>query len=43
SPVFYDEIILRCLDDDSKRRPSAIEIEKTLELFEQAFLENDHT
>ncbi|CAF3921731.1 unnamed protein product [Rotaria sp. Silwood1] len=40
SPVFYDEIILRCLDDDSKRRPRAIEIEKTLELFEQAFLEN---
>ncbi|CAF1326333.1 unnamed protein product [Rotaria sordida] len=38
SPVFYDEIISRCLDEDSKRRPTAIEIEKTLEFYEQAFL-----
>jgi serine/threonine protein kinase len=37
SPIFYDDIILPCLENDSKRRPSAVEIEKTLELYEQAF------
>lgn len=37
SPIFYDEIILRCLDQDPKRRPTAVEIEKTLEFYEQAF------
>ena len=39
SPVFYDEIIGRCLDHDTKRRPTATEIEKTLEFYEQAFTE----
>ncbi|CAF5152842.1 unnamed protein product [Rotaria magnacalcarata] len=39
SPIFYDEIILRCLDGDSKRRPTAVEIEKTFEFYEEAFLE----
>ncbi|CAF4639258.1 unnamed protein product [Rotaria sp. Silwood1] len=39
SPIFYDDIILRCLDEDSKRRPTAIEIEKTLEFYEEAFSE----
>jgi serine/threonine protein kinase len=39
SPIFYEDIILRCLDNDSKRRPTAVEIEKTLELYEQAFSE----
>ncbi|CAF4350964.1 unnamed protein product, partial [Rotaria sp. Silwood2] len=37
SPIFYDEIISRCLDEDSSRRPSAIEIEKTLEFYEATF------
>ena len=37
SPVFYDEIISKCLDHDSKRRPTALEIEKSLELYEQTF------
>lgn len=39
SPIFYDDIILKCLDNDTKRRPTAIQIEKTLELYEQAFCE----
>ncbi|CAF1584865.1 unnamed protein product, partial [Adineta steineri] len=39
SPVFYDEIIVKCLETDSKQRPTAIEIEKTLELYEEAFSE----
>jgi len=39
SPILYEDIILRCLDNDSKRRPTAVEIEKTLELYEQAFTE----
>ncbi|CAF1338168.1 unnamed protein product [Adineta ricciae] len=39
SPIFYDEIISKCLEDDPKRRPTAIEIEKTLEFYEQAFAE----
>jgi serine/threonine protein kinase len=39
SPIFYDEIILRCLENEAKLRPSAIEIEKTLELYERAFTE----
>jgi len=37
SPIFYEDIILKCLDKDSKRRPTAIQIEKTLEFYEQAF------
>ncbi|CAF2639110.1 unnamed protein product [Rotaria sp. Silwood2] len=37
SPIFYDDIISRCLDENSKRRPTAIEIEKTLEFYEEAF------
>ncbi|CAF0738938.1 unnamed protein product [Adineta steineri] len=39
SPVFYDEIIVKCLETDSKQRPTAVEIEKTLEIYEQAFSE----
>jgi serine/threonine protein kinase len=39
SPIFYDEIILKCLENDSKRRPTALEIEKLLELYEQTFRE----
>jgi serine/threonine protein kinase len=37
SPIFYDEIIVKCLDNDPKQRPTALEIEKILELYEQAF------
>ncbi|CAF1280001.1 unnamed protein product [Rotaria sp. Silwood1] len=37
SPILYDEIISRCLDEDSKQRPTAIEIEKILKFYEQAF------
>ncbi|CAF3523486.1 unnamed protein product [Rotaria socialis] len=43
SPIFYDEIILRCLDSDSKRRPTAVEIEKTLQFYEEAFLGMMHS
>ena len=39
SPIFYDEIISKCIQDDPKRRPTAIEIEKTLEFYEHAFAE----
>jgi serine/threonine protein kinase len=39
SPIFYEDIILKCLDNDSKRRPTATEIEKTLEFYEHAFSE----
>jgi serine/threonine protein kinase len=39
SPVFYDEIISKCLDNNPKRRPSSLEIEKTLQLYEEAFEE----
>ena len=39
SPIFYDEIIQKCLEHDPKRRPTATEIEKTLEFYEQAFSE----
>ena len=37
SPVFYDDIILPCMDSNPKRRPTAAHIENTLEMFEQAF------
>ncbi|CAF1346629.1 unnamed protein product [Rotaria sordida] len=37
SPILYDEIILRCIDDDPKKRPTAIEIEKILKFYEEAF------
>jgi serine/threonine protein kinase len=39
SPVFYHHIIFKCLDEDPKQRPTAIEIEKTLQIYEQAFAE----
>ena len=39
SPIFFEEIILRCLDEKPKQRPTAAELEKTLELYEQAFNE----
>ncbi|UJR24523.1 hypothetical protein I4U23_005898 [Adineta vaga] len=39
SPIFYEEIISKCIENDSKQRPTAIEIEKTLEFYEQAFSE----
>ena len=39
SPIFYEDIIFKCLDNDSKLRPTATEIEKTLEFYEQAFSE----
>ncbi|CAF3875637.1 unnamed protein product, partial [Rotaria sp. Silwood1] len=37
SPILYDEIILRCIDEDSKKRPTAIEIEKIFKFYEEAF------
>ena len=37
SPVFYDEIISKCLDNNPKRRPTSFQIEKILELYETAF------
>ena len=37
SPIFFDDIITKCLDDDPNRRPNAVLIEKTLEMYEQAF------
>ncbi|CAF1046099.1 unnamed protein product [Didymodactylos carnosus] len=36
SPVFWD-LISRCTDDDPEHRPTAFEIEKTLELYNVAF------
>jgi serine/threonine protein kinase len=38
SPIFED-LIARCMNKDPKQRPTAIELEKTLELYEQAFTE----
>ncbi|CAF3986723.1 unnamed protein product [Rotaria sordida] len=37
SPILYDEIILRCINEDSKKRPTAIEIERILKFYEAAF------
>lgn len=39
SPIFFEEIIYPSLNQDPKRRPTAAEIEKTLEVYEQAFNE----
>ncbi|CAF0835710.1 unnamed protein product, partial [Didymodactylos carnosus] len=36
SPVFWD-LICRCTDDHPEQRPSAVELEKTLELYNIAF------
>ena len=38
SPVFH-ELIARCTAHDPQRRPAAIEIEKTLQLYSQGFIE----
>ena len=37
SVVFFDEIISPCLEKDPRRRPTALEIERTLTMYEQAF------
>lgn len=37
SPIFYDDIIEKCLLSDKTSRPNAIEIEQTLSLYEQSF------
>ena len=37
SPVFYDEIISACLDNDPKRRPTAAQIHQRLEFYEKTF------
>ena len=37
SPIFYDEIIGPCLSHDKTLRPTAIQIEQTLQLYEQTF------
>ena len=37
SPIFYNDIIFKCLNNDSKKRPTAIEIEYILEIYEQSF------
>lgn len=37
SPIFFDQIISKCLNDDPKQRPNALTIETTFEMYEQAF------
>lgn len=38
SPVFYHDIIKKCLHYEPAHRPTAIQIEKLLEFYEQAFM-----
>lgn len=37
SPIFYEDIIVKCLNNDPNKRPNAIEIENILEIYEQSF------